>query len=83
MQFLAVRSDRPVPQELRDKYVHKLDVECYKCNRITYQLHAPLLETEDDQVQAQGELLNAHLPKVCPDHPDWFLTPDRPGSEQA
>ncbi len=38
----------------------------------------PLLETEDEQVQAQGEWLNAHLPKVCPDHPDWFLTPDRP-----
>jgi hypothetical protein len=78
MRFLAVRSDRPVAPELRGKYFHKLDVECYKCSRITYQLHAPFLETEADQVQAQGEWLNSHLPKVCPNHPDWLLTPDRP-----
>ena len=28
MQFLAVRSDRPVALEYRGKYVHKVDVEC-------------------------------------------------------
>jgi hypothetical protein len=78
MQFLAVRLDRPLPPEYKDSYVHKLDVKCYECGRVTYQLYAPILETEADQVQAQGEWLNAHLPKVCSEHPDWFLTPDRP-----
>ena len=78
MQFLALRSDRPLPLEFRDKYIHKLDVECHKCKMVTYQLRAPILETEADQVQAQGEWLNKHLPTACPDHPDWILTPDRP-----
>jgi hypothetical protein len=78
MQFLAVRSDRPVPLEFRGKYVHKVDVECDGCGTVTYQLHAPLLETELDQVYAQGEWLNKHLLKTCPEHPDFFLTPDRP-----
>jgi hypothetical protein len=77
MQFLAVRSDRPVPLEYRGKYIHKIDVECSKCGK-TYHLHAPVLETEAEQVFAQEMWLNDHLPKKCPDHPDWFLTPDRP-----
>jgi hypothetical protein len=78
MQFLAVRSDRFVPLEHRDKYVHKLDVECHKCRKVTYQLRAPLLETEAEQVYAQRRWLATHLPTTCPEHPDWFLTPDRP-----
>jgi hypothetical protein len=78
MQFLAVRSDRPVPREFEGKFVHKLDVECHKCNNVTYQLHAPHLETETSAVQAQGEWLNEYLPTRCPDHPDHILTPDRP-----
>jgi len=72
MQFLAVRSDRPVPPELQDKYMHKLDVEWYKGNRITYQL-----DGSGGSTSASSRRV-AHLPNVCPDHPDWFLTPDRP-----
>ncbi len=79
MQFVALRSDRPLPPEFRENYVHVRDVECQKCKRVTYQLYAPILETEPEQVRAQAEWLIAHLPKVCPDHPDWFLTLDRPG----
>lgn len=78
MQFFALRSDRPIPLEFQNKYVHKLDIECHKCNKVTYQLHAPFLETEFDQVQAQGEWLNEYLPTACPNHPDYLLTPDRP-----
>jgi hypothetical protein len=78
MQFLALRSDRPLPRQFQETFVPKLDVECYKCKALTYQLHAPILETEADQIQAQGEWLNAYLPKVCPDHHDYFFTPDRP-----
>jgi hypothetical protein len=77
MQFFALRSDRPISLEFQDKYVHKLDIECHKCNKVTYQLHAPFLETESDQVQAQGEWLNDYLPTACPNHPDYLLTPDR------
>ena len=78
MQFLSLRSDRQILPEFDDRYVHMLDVECPKCNKIVYQLYAPMLETEAEQVQAQREWLNAYLPKVCPEHPDFFLTPDRP-----
>ena len=78
MQFLALRSDRQMPLEFRDKYIHKLDVECRKCSKVTYQLHAPILETEADVVQAQGRWLDKFLPKQCPGHPDFLLTPDRP-----
>lgn len=67
-----------MPPEFRGKYTHKLDVECYRCSKVTYQLHSPILETEDDAVQAQGEWLNRYLPTTCPDHPDYLLTPDRP-----
>jgi hypothetical protein len=79
MQFLALRSNRPIPAELNDgKYVHKVDVKCRKCNRVVYQLRAPLLEAESEQVQAQSEWLHAHLSKMCPEHRDWLLTPHRP-----
>lgn len=81
MQFLAVRSDRQAPVETIGKYIHKLDVPCYKCNAVTYQLCAPLLEAEEEAVQAQGVWLNHYLPQRCPDHPDSFLTPDRAGME--
>jgi hypothetical protein len=79
VQFLAVRSDRPVPREFQGHYVHKQDVDCHLCRIVTYQLHAPILETEVDQIPAQSEWLNAHLPKTCPNHPDYLITPDRPG----
>jgi len=78
MQYLALRSDRQMVPEFYGKYVHKLDVECPRCNKVTYQLHAPILETEDEQVQAQGEWLDEYLQKECPFHPDFLLTPDRP-----
>lgn len=78
MRFLAVRSDRQAPAETFGKYVQKLEITCERCNKVTYHLSAPLLEVEDVEVHAQGEWLTAQLPKQCPDHPDSFLTPDRP-----
>ena len=78
MQFLALRSDRPLPREFEGMYVPKLDIDCYNCKLVKYFLYALILETEYDQAVAQGEWLNAYLPKACPDHPDWLLTPDRP-----
>jgi hypothetical protein len=78
MQFLAPRSDRQMLPQFYGKYVHRLDVECPRCNKVTYQPHAPLLETEDEQVQGQREWLNEYLQKECPFHPDFLLTPDRP-----
>jgi hypothetical protein len=79
MQFLAVRSDRPLPPEFRDQFVETVEVECFKCNQVRYHLYAPILETESDQITAQAIWLDEHLPAVCPGHLDWFLTPDRPG----
>jgi hypothetical protein len=76
MQFLAVRSDRPLPPEFQDRFVPSFEVECYKCNQVRYFLYVPTLETENDQVTALAIWLDEQLPKVCPDHPDWFLTPD-------
>ena len=78
MQFLAVRSDRPLPREFQDKFVLRFEVECFKCNHVMYLLYAPIFETEDDQLTAQAIWLDEQLPKVCPGHLDWFLTPDRP-----
>ena len=80
MQFLAVRSGLPPPDEFRDMYVETVEVGCLKCNAIMYHLYAPLLETESDQITAHAIWLEEHLPTVCPVHLDWFLTPDRPGT---
>jgi len=79
MQFLAVRSDRPVPPEFLGEFVPMLEVECFKCSQIRYLLFAPVGETESDRVTAQAIWLDEHLPTVCPGHLDWFLTPDRQG----
>ena len=78
MQHLAIRSDRQPPIGTADKYSHQQDVLCGRCNRVTYQLWSPHLENEVEAVQAQSEWLNRHLMFVCPEHPDNFLTPDRP-----
>ena len=79
MQFLALRSDRPLLPQYRDKYAQMQIIECFKCKQFRCHLYAPLLETELDEVTAQGMWLSAHLPKLCPDHPYWFLTPDLSG----
>ena len=63
MQFLAPRSDRQMLPQFYGKYVHRLDVEYPRYNKVTYQPHAPLLETEDEQVQGQREWLNEYLQK--------------------
>jgi hypothetical protein len=82
MQHLAVRSDRKPPVWAKDKYVLKLDMQCPVCKSVTYQLWAPVLETEKEAVEGQMGWLASYLPKACigkPDaHPDWFLTIDRP-----
>jgi hypothetical protein len=78
MQFLAVRSDRQPPQFADDRYVRVQSVRCRTCSDVTYQLWAPHLETEQEAVHAQSEWLDSYLQRVCPEHPDTFLTPDRP-----
>lgn len=75
MQFLAVRSDCRPPRSLALNYEYKLSVECCSC-KVIYKLMAPLLEAEWDFLQVQDQWLNCHLARVCPDHPDYFLTPD-------
>jgi hypothetical protein len=80
MQHLAIRSDRQPPIGTAEKYSHQQDVLCAACNLVTYQLWSPHLENEAEVVQAQW--LNRHLMFHCPDHPDNFLTLDRPEPEQ-
>ena len=82
MQHLAIRSDRQPLAVTAEKYSHQLDVPCAGCNRVTYQLWSPHLESEVEAVQAQAEWLNRHLMFMCPEHPDNFPTPDRPEPEQ-
>jgi hypothetical protein len=62
----------------RGKYIHQQDIQWQKCRNVTFQLWAPLLETDTKQIRAQIQWLNAYLAEVCPDHPGWFLTPDQP-----
>lgn len=77
MRFLALRSDQQLPKKLRKHYVYKADVQCDRCRAITYQLHTPVLETEEDEVEAQKAWLTGFLYDTCPAHPEHFLTPDR------
>jgi hypothetical protein len=79
MQFLAVKSDQPVPRELRGQYVETLEIECMRCAQVRYHLYAPIAGTDPEQIKAHGIWLDEHLPTVCPTHLDWFLTPDRLG----
>jgi hypothetical protein len=79
MQFLALRSDGPLPTQYQDKFVQMQVIECFKRKRVRYHLYAPILQAERDQIEAHGMWLSADLPKLCPDHPYWFLTPDKPG----
>ena len=78
MRFLALRSDQQLPRKFRETYVYQVDVQCDRCRQVTYQLHAPVLETEADQVRAQSAWLSGYLPDTCPAHPEHFFTPDRP-----
>ena len=83
MQFLAVKSDQPVPRELQDQYVDTLEIECIQCAQVRYHLYAPTSGTDPEQIQAHGIWLDEHLPTVCPTHLDWFLTPDRPDARDS
>jgi hypothetical protein len=80
MQFLAVKSDQPVPRELKHQYARTLEVECIKCGQVRYHLYSPGSETDPAEIQAHAIWLDEHLPQVCPTHLDWFLTPDNLGS---
>ena len=75
MQFLAIRTDVQPTAEVWRNFVHKVNIPCFTCKEITYQLWAPL-EHEDAMVETQTDWLKKQLPSVCPVHPDWFRTED-------
>lgn len=77
MQHLAIHEDSPFPDFATGKYQWTQDVNCPKC-RIAYGLWSPDLETEPDAVKAQATWLEEELGTKCPDHPEFFLTLDRP-----
>lgn len=79
MQFLIVRSDCLAPAEIFPEYVNKVCVPCRKCYCVNYWLCGPL-EMGAEAVQAQAKWLEAHVTARCPDHPGWFITPDRDGT---
>ncbi len=77
MQHLAVRSETPLPQWAQGKYQRKQDVRCPRCHTV-YALWSPDLEIEREAVDAQAAWVKGYLENVCPNHHEYFLTPDRP-----
>ncbi|HEX3738505.1 MAG TPA: hypothetical protein VHV29_02150 [Terriglobales bacterium] len=76
MKFQAVKTD--LADVAIEGHVRVPDVKCPQCPTV-YQLWAPVLETEQVQVEAQTKWLREYLAKKCPDHPeDVIKTPDRP-----
>jgi hypothetical protein len=76
MHFQAIKADLN-PRSLTD-YVRVGNVKCPTCPEL-YQLWAPMLETEESEVQAQTTWMLEYLAKNCPIHTsDVIRTPDRP-----
>jgi len=83
MQFLAIRSDRQPTPDIWRSHVHKQNVGCAKCNRVIYQLWAPILNPDDALVREKADWLEKNLLEDCPEHPDWFHLPEPEGAPAA
>jgi hypothetical protein len=69
-----------MPREFQNWYVDTLEIECIQCAQVRYRLYAPTSGADPDEIEAHGIWLDEHLPTVCPNHLDWFLTPDKPNA---
>ena len=76
MQFRALGPGIQLPAEEKN-YVEVASVKCPNCP-YTYRLFAPILETEQSEVEAQKKWLLGYAAKHCGDHADCIRTPDRP-----